>query len=93
MRGLNFAGKARQCEHSTCPPDTSMTFRLLPTVRIVVSGATGGCGRLAVQRLLAEGAQVRALVRDPQSREAQRLPPAASLHRGDVYDYTTLPAG
>lgn len=35
-------------------------------MRITVLGATGGTGRLVVRRLLAEGHQVRAAVRDPR---------------------------
>ena len=60
---------------------------------VLVAGAAGGCGRLTVQRLIAEGATVRGLVRDPQARSAQSLPAGCTLYRGDVYDYTTLPAG
>ncbi|KIZ13737.1 NAD(P)H-binding protein [Streptomyces natalensis] len=54
---------------------------------IVVTGATGNIGRRLVGRLLQDGAQVRALTRDP-SRAG--LPPAAETVRADLTDAAGL---
>lgn len=45
----------------------------MPADPILVLGATGGQGGAVVDALLARGARVRALVRDPQSPRARRL--------------------
>ncbi|MFI9274400.1 NAD(P)H-binding protein [Kitasatospora sp. NPDC052896] len=50
---------------------------------IVVTGATGHIGRRLVDQLLAEGASVRALTRDP---ERAGLPAAAEVVRADLTD-------
>ncbi len=52
--------------------------------RILVTGATGRIGREVVARLLADGAEVRALTRDPA---AARLPAGVEVVAGDL----TLP--
>ncbi|MFD7663053.1 SDR family oxidoreductase [Streptomyces sp. NPDC059788] len=54
---------------------------------IVVSGATGNIGRSLVGRLLAEGASVRALTRDP---ERAALPSGAETVRADLTDPASL---
>jgi len=53
--------------------------------RILVIGATGTVGRPVVSQLLAAGASVRALTRDP---DAAGLPPGVEVVRGDL----TVPA-
>ena len=55
-----------------------------PTTVLVV-GATGSIGQLAVEEVLRQGYATRALVRDPG--KARRLPAAAEIVVGDV----TLP--
>ena len=47
---------------------------------ILVTGATGNVGRPLIDALLAEGARVRALTRDPA---AARLPPQVEVSGGD----------
>ncbi|MGW3010908.1 SDR family oxidoreductase [Streptomyces sp. NPDC001219] len=54
---------------------------------IVVTGATGNIGRRLVGRLLADGAAVRALTRDP---ERAGLPAAAETVRADLTDTDDL---
>lgn len=54
---------------------------------IVVTGATGNIGRSLVGRLLAEGASVRALTRDP---ERAALPSGAETVRADLTDPAAL---
>ncbi|MFH8405391.1 NAD(P)H-binding protein [Streptomyces sp. NPDC018019] len=54
---------------------------------IVVTGATGNIGRSLVGQLLAEGAAVRALTRDP---ERAGLPSAAETVRADLTDPASL---
>ncbi|WP_030021028.1 SDR family oxidoreductase [Streptomyces monomycini] len=54
---------------------------------IVVTGATGNIGRSLVGRLLAEGASVRALTRDP---ERAGLPAGAETVRADLTDPAAL---
>ncbi len=54
---------------------------------VLVTGATGRVGRNVVTQLLAAGAAVRALVRDPG---AARLPGGAEVVRGDLADPATL---
>ncbi len=49
--------------------------------RVLVTGASGRVGRELVARLLAAGAKVRALTRDPA---AARLPPEVEVLRGDL---------
>ena len=74
-RSIRTAGrsKANSVEDST--PSDGEVVPLVGTVRTsdnkrfaevkaFVAGATGGCGRAVVQRLVAEGVPVRALVRD-----------------------------
>ncbi len=55
--------------------------------RILVIGATGNIGRQVVSQLPATGAQVRALVRNP---ETAGLPPEIELVRGDLTQPETL---
>ena len=57
---------------------------------VLVTGAAGGCGREAVRKLLAEGASVRALVRDVA---AANLPTGVDVYKGDVYDFESLGKG
>jgi nucleoside-diphosphate-sugar epimerase len=56
----------------------------------LVTGATGGIGHALVERLVSEGVQVSALVRDPS--RASDLPEAVTLYRGDVGDPNSLTA-
>ena len=57
--------------------------------RILVIGGTGTVGRNVVSQLLAAGAQVRALVRNPS---AAQLPPQVEVVRGDLTLPDTLDA-
>ena len=57
--------------------------------RVLVLGATGAIGRQVVAQLTAAGADVRAMVRDPDS---AGLPPTVQLHRGDLTLPDTLDA-
>src|SRR2546421_10702826 len=54
-------------------------------MRALVTGATGKVGHATARTLLAEGHEVRALVRDP-ARAADVVPQGAELVRGDVTD-------
>ncbi|ESQ79361.1 SDR family oxidoreductase [Asticcacaulis sp. YBE204] len=54
---------------------------------ILVTGATGRIGRQVVDQLIARGAAVRALVRDPQK---ANLPAAVELAKGDFLDIDSL---
>ncbi len=56
----------------------------------LVTGATGLIGNAIVQRLVARGGRVRALVRDPE-RAARVLPKGVELVRGDVTVPESLP--
>jgi uncharacterized protein YbjT (DUF2867 family) len=56
---------------------------------ILVTGATGRIGRHLVQQLVARGAPVRALVRDPATAE---LPPGVEVVQGDLLDLPALRA-
>jgi uncharacterized protein YbjT (DUF2867 family) len=58
-------------------------------MRILVTGATGFIGGRLTRRLLAEGHEVRALVRDP-SKAAHLSVAGAALHRGDLLDPASL---
>src|ERR1700716_565316 len=58
-------------------------------MRALVTGATGKVGHATARTLLAEGHEVRALVRDPQ-RAAEVVPAGAELVRGDVTDQASL---
>ena len=60
-----------------------------PRMTVLVVGATGSIGRLAVEEALRQGQAVRALVRTPG--KARRLPPKAQVVRGDVTRPDTLP--
>ncbi|MEV4560444.1 SDR family NAD(P)-dependent oxidoreductase [Kitasatospora sp. NPDC049285] len=57
--------------------------------RALVTGATGTVGNLVARRLLADGIQVRALVRAP-GRAAALLPAAVELAAGDVTDEASV---
>lgn len=54
---------------------------------IIVTGATGNIGRALVDRLLADGAAVRALTRDPAR---AGLPAAAETVRADLTETEDL---
>ncbi|MEX0835855.1 MAG: SDR family oxidoreductase [Nitriliruptor sp.] len=56
-----------------------------PHVLVLVHGATGGTGRLLVDRLLADGHQVRAFVRDPD-KGAPLAKRGAEVVPGDLTD-------
>jgi uncharacterized protein YbjT (DUF2867 family) len=60
------------------------------TPPILVIGATGGVGRAVVERLVEEGARVRALVRRP---EAAGLPDGVEVVAGDLTVPESLDAG
>jgi uncharacterized protein YbjT (DUF2867 family) len=59
---------------------------------VLVCGATGAQGGAVVRALALAGTPVRALVRDPESEAAQRLPGAAERVRGDLDDLSSLQA-
>lgn len=62
-------------------------------MRYLLTGATGFVGSRLATRLVADGHEVRALVRDPESPEARRLDAAGvSLHEGDVTRPSSLVA-
>lgn len=56
--------------------------------QIAILGATGYLGGHAVRRLLADGHEVRAIVRTTATAD---LPPGAEIVRGDITDSATLP--
>jgi GDPmannose 4,6-dehydratase len=57
------------------------------SLRVLVTGATGQDGSYLVEQLLAEGAQVHALVRDPDDAlQAGALPADVRQHTGDLTD-------
>lgn len=58
-------------------------------MRVLVTGATGSVGRSVVDLLLAEGAQVRAVTRDPAK---AALPAEAEVVAADLGDTEALPA-
>src|SRR5436190_1780640 len=58
-------------------------------MRTLVTGATGKVGHATARTLLAEGHDVRALVRDPE-RAAKVVPEGAELMRGDVTDSASV---
>lgn len=53
--------------------------------RYLIAGATGVIGRRLARVLIADGAEVRALVRD-LGRAAELLPPEVELHRADLLE-------
>lgn len=57
---------------------------MMAPVRIAVFGATGGIGRLVVERLLARGDTVTALVRSPERLEVGRA--GLTVHVGELTD-------
>jgi GDPmannose 4,6-dehydratase len=63
-------------------------------VRALVTGATGQDGSYLVEQLLAEGAEVHALVRSAESEDGalHPLPPAVHRHVGDLADGAGLEA-
>lgn len=56
---------------------------------ILVTGATGNVGRNVVDQLVQRGADVRALVRDPES---ANFPPSVEVVQGDLLDVDALRA-
>src|SRR5215212_7995486 len=58
-------------------------------MKILVTGATGFIGGRLARRLLIEGHEVRALVRNPDKAEDLRSA-GAELHRGDLLDAVSL---
>jgi uncharacterized protein YbjT (DUF2867 family) len=56
---------------------------------ILITGATGKVGCDVVERLVADGHPVRALVRDPE-KAAGKLPRAVELSRGDLADAESI---
>jgi GDPmannose 4,6-dehydratase len=63
------------------------------STRVLVTGATGQDGSYLVEQLLAEGAEVHALVRDGASRPGETpLPDQVHRHRGDLTDGSALEA-
>lgn len=61
----------------------------MPTVRVLVTGATGRVGHAVATALIERGDDVRALVRDP-ARAAAILPAGAEPVTGDVTDRDSL---
>ena len=59
-------------------------------MKILVVGATGKTGRLVVDRALAAGHMVVALVHDPKDTEKDPLPAGAGIVHGDVQNPTRL---
>ena len=59
-------------------------------MKILVVGATGKTGRLVVDRALAAGHMVVALVHDPKDTERNPLPTGAGIVHGDVQNPTRL---
>jgi len=59
--------------------------------KVLVAGATGQTGRLIVSELLADGYEVRALVRD-EAKARQLLGDKIEFVEGDIKDPATLPA-
>ena len=57
------------------------------SMTILVTGATGGVGRLVVERLVELGERVRAMTRNPQS---ARFPGGVEVVRGDLAEPSTL---
>jgi uncharacterized protein YbjT (DUF2867 family) len=60
-----------------------MKERMVKGERVLVTGATGGTGRLVVRRLLENGYEVRALVRD-RARSASAIAHGVEIVEGDV---------
>ncbi len=60
-------------------------------MKALVAGATGQTGQRIVEQLLAEGIEVKALVRDLETAIAQ-LPTGVEMAVGDVLDSSSLPA-
>ncbi|MGH3623727.1 MAG: SDR family oxidoreductase, partial [Sciscionella sp.] len=56
---------------------------------ILVTGATGSVGRNVVTQLIAEGADVRAMTRDPERAAFEN---GVEVVRGDLTDQATWPA-
>ena len=56
---------------------------------ILITGATGTVGSEVVKRLSSQGVQVRAVTRDPQKAEAQRLPHVHFVH-GDFEEVDSM---
>ena len=59
----------------------------MPTVRVLVTGATGKVGHALTRKLIERGDEVRALVRDPAT---AGIPEGAEAVRGDVRDTESL---
>ena len=60
--------------------------------RVFLTGATGFLGHHTAEQLVADGHTVVALVRNPDSAAARRLPDAVEVVRGDVLDADHLRA-
>lgn len=68
------------------------TRDLLAGMPVLVTGATGKVGRLLVPALLARGAQVSVLTRDPERARALSGMAAVELRAGDLTDPISLPS-
>jgi NADPH:quinone reductase-like Zn-dependent oxidoreductase len=87
---LLVAACATKQEDSAGPRADTAVKSAAPIRVVLVAGATGRTGTLAVERLLAEGYSVRALVRD--SEQASVLPAGAVAVVGDATNPESLPA-
>ena len=93
LRSDSSAVESEADEPGSAPVPLSEGPGLLIGVRAFVAGATGETGRLLVEKLAAQGAIVRALVRDTGKAEKVLVRKAGvEAVVGDVYKYETLQA-